>query len=298
MPTNASNLPQTPAELMPLIIYEDTDIIVIDKPAGLIINSADTHSQVSLQDLVADYLQVETTPTAPVAPDLLPSDFDPQYGTPEEIWRDRRGLVHRLDKDTSGLTVWAKNPTALLRLLSQFRLRQVSKTYLCLVHGLFGPDQQNGRINLPLGRKLTNRQLMAVNPAGRPALTLYQVQQSFPKLNFSLLQSQIAQLSDHQFQLKKRDLDKLYQGFSLVAATPKTGRTHQIRAHLTHLHHPLVGDSAYLSTKKAKIDQLWCPRQFLHATTLTFIHPLTGGPLTFTSPLPPDLQQALAYLAF
>lgn len=280
-----------------LIVYEDADLLVLNKPAGLIINQAETHQQVSLQDLVAAYLNFDRLQFGPVAQNLLPADFAPQYGTPLDIWQERRCMVHRLDKDTSGLTVWAKNPLALINLLSQFRQRQVSKTYLCLVHGLFSSDQQSGRINLPLGRKLTNRQLMTVTPTGRAAVTFYQVKQAFSQFNFTQLDELINQLSLDQFRLKKRDLEKLYQGFSLVEATPKTGRTHQIRAHFTHLKHPLVGDAAYLSAKKARIDQLWCQRQFLHAATLEFTHPISQQKMSFSSDLPADLKQVLTFLS-
>lgn len=286
-----------PIIISDLIVYEDADLLVLNKPAGLIINQAETHQQISLQDLVAAYLHFDQLQFEPVAQNLLPADFAPQYGTPLDIWQERRCMVHRLDKDTSGLTVWAKNPLALVNLLSQFRQRQVSKTYLCLVHGFFSSDQQSGRINLPLGRKLTNRQLMTVTPTGRAAVTFYQVKQTFSQFNFAQLNQLVSQLSLDQFHLKKRDLEKLYQGFSLVEATPKTGRTHQIRAHLTHLKHPLVGDIAYLSTKKAKIDQLWCQRQFLHAATLEFAHPITQKKMNFSSDLPADLKQVLTFLS-
>jgi 23S rRNA pseudouridine1911/1915/1917 synthase len=147
-----------------------------------------------------------------------------------------------------------------------------------------------------LGRKLTNRQLMAVTPTGRTAITLYQVKQTFRQFNFAKLNQLVSQLSTQQFQLKKRDFEKLYQGFSLIKVTLKTGRTHQIRAHFTHLKHPLVGDSAYLSRKKAKFDQFWCPRQFLHAASLELTHPITQKKLAFTSPLPTDLEQVLTFL--
>lgn len=297
MATNENKtLSSQPIILSDLIIYEDADLLIINKPAGLIINQAETHQQISLQDLVATYLHFDQLTFEPVAQNLLPADFAPQYGTPLDIWQERRCMVHRLDKDTSGLTVWAKNPLSLINLLSQFRQRQINKTYLCLVHGLFSPDQQNGRINLPLGRKLSNRQLMAVTPTGRAAVTLYQVKQSFHQFNFVKLNQLANQLAADQFQLKKRDLEKLYQGFSLVEVTLKTGRTHQIRAHFTHLKHPLIGDTAYLSPKKIKVDQLWCPRQFLHAASLEFIHPVTQQKMSFSSDLPSDLAQVLTFL--
>ncbi len=298
--TNENKLPSISLSALPsLILYEDDDILVIDKPAGLIINTAQTHHQLSLQDLVAQYLDsAHQTFSDQIPAALLPADYDPQFGSPLDIWQERRGLVHRLDKDTSGVTVWAKNPTSLLHLLSQFRQRTTSKTYLCLVHGLFPADKMQDRINLPLARKPSNRQLMAVTAVGgRTALTLYQVQKSWPQFDFSRLQEHFAaSFPDQNLTLKKRELDKLYQGFSLVQAMPKTGRTHQIRAHFTHLKHPLVGDQSYLSHKKARIDQLWCPRQFLHAQSLSFTHPVSQQPLTFTSPLPQDLQTALTFL--
>ncbi|MDO5561709.1 MAG: pseudouridine synthase [bacterium] len=273
--------------LSDLIIYEDEDVLVINKPAGLIINQAETHQQTSLQTLVASYLQTQTTPTTESYLEL-PTDFDVTYGTPAEIWQQRQGMVHRLDKDTSGLTVWAKSPLALVNLLSQFKNRTVNKSYLCLVHGLFA-QEKSGRINLPLGRKLTNRQLMTVTPSGRSALTLYQVKQEWREFDKQKLKTLIPDI-------KNKEIDKLYQGFSLIKATPKTGRTHQIRAHLTHLKHPLVGDQAYLSNRKAKLDVLWCSRQFLHAAELSFTQPRTQKVLTFDSPLPTDLQTALTFL--
>ena len=272
--------------LTSLIIYEDDDVLVINKPAGLIINEAATHHQCSLQTLVAAYLDSQPPTTA--APLALPIDFEPTYGTAEEIWQQRQGMVHRLDKDTSGLTVWAKNPAALINLLWQFKNRQVSKSYLCLVHGLFS-QEKSGRINLPLGRKLTNRQLMTVTASGRSALTLYQVQQEWRQFNYP-------QLKITHPETKSKVVAQLYQGFSLIKATPKTGRTHQIRAHFTYLKHPLVGDQAYLSTRKAQLDKIWCPRQFLHASELTFSHPRTGSQCSFTSPLPQDLEAALTFV--
>lgn len=273
-------------KLTNLIVYEDEDVLVIDKPAGLIINQAETHQQTSLQTLVADYLQ---TQVISVNESLdLPADFDATYGTPAEIWQQRQGMVHRLDKDTSGLTVWAKSPLALVSLLSQFKNRTVHKSYLCLVHGLFAREK-SGRINLPLGRKLTNRQLMTVTASGRAALTLYQVQQEWREFDKQKLKTLTPDV-------KNKEVDKLYQGFSLIKATPKTGRTHQIRAHFTYLKHPLVGDRAYLSSRKAKLDAVWCPRQFLHAAELSFRQPRTQKVLTFQSPLPADLETALTFI--
>jgi 23S rRNA pseudouridine1911/1915/1917 synthase len=259
---------------LPPIIYQDQDLLVIDKPAGLIINTATSHSQISLQERLRKYLKIPHYQGLPLT----------QTSSPQDIFHDRGGMVHRLDKNTSGIVVWAKNPSALINLLHQFQTHQVTKTYLCLVHGIFSATQKEGRINLPLARKRTNRHLIAVDPTGREAITFYQVTKEFHHFDSSSLPP------------TKIKFTKIYQGFSFLKVTPKTGRTHQIRAHFTHLHHALVGDISYLSKTKTKLDPLWCPRQFLHAHTLTLTHPRTQKPLTFTSPLPPDLHSALTYL--
>jgi len=262
------------------IIFEDQDLMVINKAPNIIVNDATSHQSLSLQQQLAHYLQ------------LPPSSTNYTLtinSSPLEVFQQRQGMVHRLDKNTSGLIVWAKNPPTLMHLLTQFRTRTTNKKYHCLVHGLF--NEPSGRIFLPLARKSTNRQIMAVSADGREALTTYQVIDSYAIFNFEKLINQFPTSP-----LKKKHLNQLYQGFSLLEVTLHTGRTHQIRAHFTHLQHPLVGDTAYLSKNKAKIDPLWCSRQFLHASYLAFIHPRTQEKLTFTSPLPQDLQETLIYL--
>jgi len=269
------------------IIFEDDALIVLDKPAGLIVNRATSHHQRSLQELMTEYLHLPTTDG------LTPPD---QFAPPQAVFAFRQGLVHRLDKDTSGLILWAKTPASLAALLAQFQARQVRKTYTALVHGLI--HDPSGRLNYPLERARANRQIMAVSASGRPALTLYEVTQhyrSFAADDFyrKFCQNQPGPLG----KLHARDLQQLYQGFTLLTAHPRTGRTHQIRAHFTHIGHPLVGDTAYLPRRKAHLDPLWCPRQFLHASQIEFTHPVSGAPLTFTSPLPEDLQAALEWLS-
>lgn len=257
--------------LEPQLLYQDDDLLVINKPAGQIVNHATSHQQESLQEYFARQWH-------------LPPLSEPaeQNASAEDIFLSRQGMVHRLDKDTSGLLLWAKNPPTLSALLQQFQKRQVEKTYQCLVHGFF--SDQRGRISLPLARKRTNRKIMAVDPQGREAITLFQVQARY-QFNPS-----------NNLPVKSKIINNTYQGFSLLLVTPQTGRTHQIRAHLTHLHHPLVGDSAYLSSKKAKLDKLWCKRQFLHAYSLSFTHPRSQKKLHFQADLPADLRQALDWL--
>ena len=249
------------------ILWEDQDLWVFHKPAGLIVNEADTHKTQSIQELLRPVL-ADLADRKLDWQSLVPADFDPQWGTPEEIFAQRVGMVHRLDKDTSGCLVWAKNPGGLVNLMTQFRLRQVVKEYTALVHGLVTPAE--GTIDLPLARNPRNRMRIGVHPAGRPAVTQYHV------------------LATYQ--------DALGQTFSLIKCLPHTGRMHQIRAHLAHLNHPLVGDSLYLGHKTAKKDKSWCPRQFLHASAIILTAPRTGQKMRVTAELALDLSQVLALL--
>jgi 23S rRNA pseudouridine1911/1915/1917 synthase len=265
------------------IVFEDKDILVLNKPAGIVVNQAATVSQPTVQDWVvshiADVDEVEWR-------ELVPDDFDAQYGTPEEIFEQRQGMVHRLDKDTSGVLVWAKNPGSLVNLLAQFKQRTVSKRYTCLVHGKFRVPE--GTISAPLERASHDRQQFAISSSGRPAETQYQVQQTFKELKKEVLPS--------IFDKEKMKKVNLYQGFSLVHCWPKTGRTHQIRVHLKHWKHPIVGDSKYVGKRRAGMDHFWMKRQFLHAGELELTHPRSGETLLFEAPLSEDLQAALALL--
>jgi len=217
---------------------------------------------------------------------LLPVDFTDAFGTPESIFEARTGISHRLDKNTSGIFVCAKHPGALLSLLAQFRQRTVQKRYTCLTHGKFAMPE--GEVNVPIGRRSSDRKLFAVVSDGRPSLTKYQVQQYYPTFN----EAAYSQTTG----IKKPRLS-MYQGFSLVHCWPKTGRTHQIRVHMAHLQHPLVGDEKYVGKKRARVDVGWCPRQFLHASQIELTHPRTLKRVTFEAPLAEDLQSALEFVS-
>lgn len=290
------------------ILFADEDIVVLNKPAGVVVNQADSNRSASIQEWMREYVMSQPVVAEEIWQQQVPTDFDAQYGSPIQIWQERHGLVHRLDKDTSGVMVFAKHPGALVNLLQQFRLRKVHKTYLCLVHG--GLPLAEGVINAPLKRALGDRKKFAVTIDGRPAVTAYKVLERYQTLR--CLEQQSAQgfrpanepkegstlsISPASLKMLRQHKPTYTQGFSLLACEPKTGRTHQIRVHLAHVQHPLVGDQVYVGKKRAKLDSLWCPRQFLHAQQLIFTHPRTNQPVTITCALPPDLDSVLQQLA-
>ena len=227
------------------IVYEDATLVVVNKPAGLVVHPAAGTPSGTLANALAYHFQQLPDSGAGVRP----------------------GIVHRLDRDTSGLLVVAKTEAALENLSDQFRDRTVFKSYVALVHGRV--LQTSGRIDQPLARDPSNRTRMAVVRGGRNALTLYRVRRSF-------------------------------QRFTLLDVELKTGRTHQIRVHLAWLKHPVVGDETYGGGRdntiqdarlRARIRNL--NRHFLHAEKLGFTHPATGEFVKFESPLPAELSELL-----
>jgi len=225
-------------EAIPLtIIYQDGDIIVVDKPAGLTVHPAPGHHSGTLVNALLG-----------ACPDLR--------GIAGTL---RPGIVHRLDKDTSGLMVVAKNDRAQRGLQHQLKERQVRKTYLALVRGV--PAPREGKIEAPIGRHPKNRKKMAVVSGGREAVTRYRVREEIAGGKYSLLEVE-----------------------------PVTGRTHQIRVHLSAIGHPVVGDATY--GRRSDV----IGRQFLHAHKLAFAMPLGGRTVEFESPLPADLREAIGRL--
>ena len=228
--------PLAPESVSLDIRYEDADIIVVNKPPGMTTHPAPGSRSGTLVNALLGFL-----------PKLAESD------NPE-----RPGIVHRLDKDTSGLIVVAKNRKALENLSDQFKSRQVQKGYLALVRGHVQPEV--GLIDAPIGRDPIRRQKMAIVDSGRPAQTEYRVK---------------CYLENH----------------TLLALKPATGRTHQIRVHLSGIGHPVAGDVTY-GTKSVLV-----ARQFLHAYRLSFRLPLTGEEITITADIPSDLRAALDKLS-
>mgnify|MGYP001170072171 CR=1 FL=1 len=226
-------------EAIPLsIVYEDEDLLVVDKPAGLVVHPAPGRYSHTLVNAILAYFPH----LADVGDSLRP------------------GVVHRLDKDTSGLMLVAKNSPAQLNLISQFKTRSVLKTYLALVKGHLTPE--TGIIEAPIGRDPRNRKRMAVvaEGRGREARTQYQV---------------VRYVGD----------------YTLLEVGLETGRTHQIRVHLAAIGYPVVGDSMY------GVNSAYLSRQFLHASRLGFRLPSTDEYVEFTSELPLDLEQALEEIA-
>lgn len=235
--------PPAPKDLVPEprpldVLYEDADLVVLNKPPGEVVHPAPGHSTGTLVQALLAHC----------------ADLTGVGG------RLRSGIVHRLDKDTSGVLLVAKNDRAFRALQEQFKTREVRKVYLALVHG--HPRAPAGRVEAPIGRDPRSRQRMAVVPGGRPAVTRYRVLRTVG-------------------------------AYTLVLAQPVTGRTHQVRVHLAFLGHPVAGDPLY-GPRRVSFP---FPRQFLHAWRLGFRHPSTGEWLEVRAPLPADLKAVLQALA-
>lgn len=234
-PPVASRLAPEPIPLA--VVYEDAHLLVVDKPPGLTVHPGAGRRTGTLVHAVLAR-----------CPDL------PGIGG-----EDRPGIVHRLDKDTSGLLVVAKSETALRELQAQIQTRRMRREYLALVHGRVAQDA--GTIDAPIGRDPLRRTRMAIVPGGRGAVTHYQVLERFADA-------------------------------TLLRLRLETGRTHQIRVHCASLGHPVAGDATY----GRRTNPWGLRRQALHAARLLFDHPVTGAPLVFEAPLPEDMARALAQL--
>lgn len=233
----------------PRVIFEDDDILVLEKPAGLTVNRSQTSKEETLQDYLDKHLAFDNS--------QLTGDIGLEF-------RSRSGIVHRLDKETSGIMVVAKNPQSFENLKNQFKERQTKKIYIALVHGQL--KTREGEIDVPVGRLPWNRMRFGVLAGGREAITTYKV---------------VKQLTFDNSQL------------TLLELEPKTGRTHQIRVHLKHIGHPIFGDPLYAGRKISKSDRKILPRIFLHAKKLEFNHPRTGERMSFESKLPEELNELL-----
>lgn len=227
----------------PTIIYQDEGLFIIDKPSGWISN--DSH----------------TVTTQPVLQTWLRKNFDYPLNDDEE---KRHGIVHRLDKETSGILVVAKTGEVFEKLQIQFKKREVKKTYIALLHGKLDPPE--GTIEVEVGRLPWRRDRFGVVPGGRASNSEYKLLQFIPAER---------------------------GGYSLTEFYPKTGRTHQIRIHAKHIGHAVVSDEFYAGRKTARNDRKFCPRLFLHAAAIKFTHPISNREVSFVSDLPVELKEAL-----
>ena len=234
IPVPEDDVPPQPENIPLEVVYEDDQVAVVNKPAGLVVHPAYGNQTGTLVNAILAKW--------------------PQTAAFSE--EDRAGIVHRLDKETSGVIVVAKTAEALAHLRAQFKNRTVQKRYLALVEGT--PDTSEGLIDAPVGRDPKNRKKMAVTRDGREAVSEFQVLEHYA-----------------------------YQ--SLVEVFPKTGRTHQIRVHLAFIGHPVVGDRVYGYRKQ----RIKLKRYFLHATSITFAQPKNGDSITVEAVLPVGLQNIL-----
>ncbi len=229
------------------VVHADDEVIVVDKPAGLVVHPGAGHRSGTLVNgLVARF------PDVAVLPDLVGSD------------RDRPGIVHRLDRGTSGLMVVARTPDAYRSLVAQLTSREVARTYRALVLGTV--EGESGLVDAPIGRSVSSPTRMAITRKGKEARTRYRVEGRF----------------------------SLPAPTTLMRASLETGRTHQIRVHLSAIGHPVVGDQPY--SQGRSLPGSTVTRPFLHAYQLAFDHPGTGERVSWTSDLPADLAEQLAAL--
>ncbi len=277
------------------LIFEDNFLLAINKPTGIVVNNSATIQEPTVQHWIYKKLGGEQGVKKIIAAKkqwakLVPSDFDNKFGTPKEIFLRRQGLVHRLDKETSGVLLLAKDPGTLVNLMSQFKARKVRKKYLGLVHGKMKVD--SSAVNAAIARSKANPFQFRAEIDGRAATTYYRVIDFFP----GLAVSRIKDISKKNRNKIIKNINSYQQGFSLLECIPKTGRTHQIRVHLAHLNHSIVADKTYSGKKRSRLDRRWCPRQFLHAWQLQFKHPHTNNKKTIKAELPSDLATVLDYL--
>ena len=240
----AALLPEpVPAEPVPQdialdIVYEDDDVLVVNKPAGMVVHPAAGHADGTLVNALLHHCGASLAGINGVL---------------------RPGIVHRIDRDTTGLLVVAKNDAAMEKLAAELAAHHTERVYECVVRG--HPDE-SGTVDAPVGRHPADRKRMAVNTRnGKPAVTHYRVLEYFP-------------------------------GYAHVECRLETGRTHQIRVHMAHIGHPIVGDPVY----NARGERFGLEGQCLHAKTLCFRHPKTGETLKFTSELPEKFQTLLTKL--
>lgn len=216
------------------ILFEDSYLLVLNKPLGLVVNRAESVKGETVQDWVEKTYRI--------------------------FIENRAGIVHRIDKETSGCLLIAKTPESFVELQRQFKSREIKKTYLAIVHGKLVP--QVGEIRAPVGRLPWNRERFGIVPGGKEAMTRYVVK-------------------------------KTLEQYSLVELYPETGRTHQIRVHLKYINHPIVGDYLYAGRKTSRSDRALVGRCLLHAWKISFLHPESHHQVDVEAPIPDDMNNVI-----
>ena len=259
-------------ENIPLdIVYEDKYLAVVNKPAGMVVHPGAGVSSGTLANAVAWHFYSEDDPQTRGDAEGDKQAETGAEGSVPDLNQNRVGIVHRLDKDTSGLIVVAKNELTHEKLSAQFRDRKVMKSYVALVHGFV--RKLTDKIDQPIARDRNNRVKMAVDKKGRNAVSIYKIR-------------------------------KRFESFTLLDVRIKTGRTHQIRVHLAHINHPIVGDETYNAGRDNQIMDAQLrkavndlDRFFLHAEKISFTHPVTKEKMEFEQPLPTELKDMLESIA-
>lgn len=256
------------------VLYEDADVLVINKPAGMVVHPGAGVRGGTVANAILSY-----------APEAADAGDDPQ----------RPGIVHRLDKETSGVLLIARNDAALQALQAQFQTRTIEKTYLALCVGDVMPPA--GLIDKPIGRDPGHRQRMAVVASGRSAQTEYTVTQRWKVADADgVAEAVLGTLGRVSTTGAERKAKPMPMAYALVRARPRTGRTHQLRVHLASLGYPIVGDETYGATRRDPLSKKLAPRQLLHASELRFALPSTGAEFRAHAPLPADFLGVLGAL--
>jgi 23S rRNA pseudouridine1911/1915/1917 synthase len=232
------------------ILFEDVAFLAINKPVGVVVNRAESVKGETIQDWV------EKNAKCPMLND--------QSNAGSEFCM-RSGIVHRIDKETTGILLIAKTLESFIELQRQFKERVISKTYMAIVHGELVPKE--GEVRAPVGRLPWNRERFGIVPGGKESVTKYAAIKTIEK-----------------------DGEKL----TLVSVHPETGRTHQIRVHMKYMNHPLLGDYLYAGRKTSRDDREWATRVMLHAWKIVLHHPTTGETLAIEAPIPDDMNRIIS----
>jgi 23S rRNA pseudouridine1911/1915/1917 synthase len=241
-------------QTLPQIIHKEKDFLILNKPAGMIVNNADTSKKLyTVQDFIKSL-----------------NILDKKVENADGDFIKREGIVHRLDKETSGVLIVALNENSFKILQKQFKEKKVKKTYLALCHGKL---VEAGEINVPIGRLPWNRMRFGVIPSGRESFTQFKVKD-----------------------YKSFKIGKKEEVLSLVEVYPQTGRTHQIRVHFQYVGHPLFADNLYAGRKTKNSDRKYLKRHFLHASKISFLNPSSSKRVEYDAPLSLDLSDFLSSL--